>query len=77
MKFRCVSIVALPARLQPVISLIRIDLGDATSSFSAQNSTDLFDRWPPLAPATGLATNGTYSDLLGRAFRVGSRMPTW
>ena len=38
------------------------------------NVTNLFDRWPLLVPETGLAANSTYSDLLGRAFRVGIRM---
>ncbi len=38
------------------------------------NVTNLFDRWPILLPETGLAANTTYSDLLGRAFRVGVRM---
>ena len=37
------------------------------------NVTNLFDRWPILLPETGLAANSTYSDLLGRAFRVGVR----
>ena len=38
------------------------------------NVTNVFDRWPLLVPETGLAANSTYSDLLGRAFRVGIRM---
>ncbi|WP_084579957.1 TonB-dependent receptor plug domain-containing protein [Sphingomonas azotifigens] len=37
------------------------------------NVTNLFDRDPILLPETGLAANSTYSDLLGRAFRVGFR----
>lgn len=37
------------------------------------NVTNLFDRWPMLLPETGLAANTTYSDLLGRSFRVGVR----
>lgn len=37
------------------------------------NVTNLFDRWPLLLPETGLAANSTYSDLLGRQFRVGVR----
>ncbi|KQN91980.1 TonB-dependent receptor [Sphingomonas sp. Leaf67] len=40
------------------------------------NVTNLFDRWPLLLPETGLAANPTYSDLLGRRFRVGIRMQT-
>lgn len=38
------------------------------------NVTNLFDRWPILLPETGLAANTTYSDLLGRSFRVGMRL---
>lgn len=38
------------------------------------NVTNLFDRWPILLPETGLAAQTTYSDLLGRAFRVGVRL---
>ena len=40
------------------------------------NITNLFDKWPILLPETGLAANTTYSDLLGRAFRVGFRVRT-
>ncbi|WP_371414115.1 TonB-dependent receptor plug domain-containing protein [Sphingosinicella sp. CPCC 101087] len=38
------------------------------------NVTNVFDSNPILLPETGLAANSTYSDLLGRAFRVGVRM---
>ena len=38
------------------------------------NVTNVFDAWPILLPETGLAANSTYSDLLGRAFRVGVRL---
>ncbi len=38
------------------------------------NVTNLFDADPILLPETGLAVNSTYSDLLGRAFRVGVRL---
>lgn len=38
------------------------------------NVTNVFDRWPILLPETGLAAQSTYSDLLGRAFRVGVRL---
>jgi outer membrane receptor protein involved in Fe transport len=37
------------------------------------NVTNLFDSTPLLLPETGLAANPTYSDMLGRAFRVGVR----
>lgn len=40
------------------------------------NVTNLFDRDPLLLPEGGLSANTTYSDLLGRAFRVGVRMAT-
>ena len=38
------------------------------------NVTNVFDADPILLPETGLAANTTYSDLLGRAFRVGVRL---
>ena len=38
------------------------------------NVTNVFDADPILLPETGLAANSTYSDLLGRAFRVGVRL---
>ena len=38
------------------------------------NVTNLFDSDPILLPETGRAANSTYSDLLGRAFRVGVRL---
>lgn len=38
------------------------------------NVTNLFDADPILLPETGLAANSTYSDLLGRAYRVGMRL---
>lgn len=37
------------------------------------NVTNLFNRWPLLVPETGNASNTTYSDMLGRQFRVGIR----
>lgn len=37
------------------------------------NVTNLFDRDPPLVPVSGLETNPTYYDYLGRTFRVGFR----
>ena len=53
----------------------KIDMGGAEAQFFV-NVTNLFDRWPLLLPETGLAANPTYSDLLGRSFRVGIRMQT-
>jgi outer membrane receptor protein involved in Fe transport len=38
------------------------------------NVTNVFDSDPIKLPETGLAANSTYSDLLGRAFRVGVRL---
>ena len=38
------------------------------------NVTNVFDSDPILLPETGLAANSTYSDLLGRAYRVGVRL---
>ena len=40
------------------------------------NITNLFNRDPLLLPEGGLSANTTYSDLLGRAFRVGVRLQT-
>ncbi len=40
------------------------------------NVTNVFDRDPMLLPETGLAANSTFSDLLGRTFRIGIRMET-
>lgn len=37
------------------------------------NVTNVFNRWPLLVPETGMAVNTTYSDMLGRQFRVGIR----
>ena len=37
------------------------------------NVTNLFDADPLLLPETGLAANSTFSDLLGRTFRLGVR----
>ena len=53
----------------------KIDMGDAEAQLFF-NVTNLFDRSPLLLPETGLAANSTYSDLLGRQFRVGIRMRT-
>ena len=40
------------------------------------NVTNVFDRWPMLLPEGGLSAEATYSDLLGRTFRIGIRMQT-
>jgi hypothetical protein len=38
------------------------------------NVTNLLNGDPIILPETGLAANSTYSDLLGRTFRVGMRL---
>jgi outer membrane receptor protein involved in Fe transport len=38
------------------------------------NITNIFNKSPLLLPETGLSANSTYSDMLGRQFRVGIRM---
>lgn len=53
----------------------RVKMGSSEAQFFF-NVTNLFNRWPLLVPETGLAANSTYSDLLGRQFRVGIRMRT-
>ncbi|HVJ02805.1 MAG TPA: TonB-dependent receptor, partial [Sphingomonas sp.] len=50
----------------------RIEMGGSRAELFF-NVTNLFNRWPLLVPETGLAANSTYSDLLGRQFRVGFR----
>jgi len=50
----------------------KIAVGRSEAQFFV-NVTNVFDRWPLLVPETGLAANSTYSDLLGRTFRVGVR----
>lgn len=50
---------------------VRIDhRSDAELFF---NVTNVFNKGPMLLPETGLAANSTFSDLLGRQFRVGFR----
>jgi outer membrane receptor protein involved in Fe transport len=48
-------------------------MGDGDGEFFI-NVTNLLDADPIILPETGLAANTTYSDLLGRAFRVGVRL---
>ena len=40
------------------------------------NVINAFDKSPLMLPETGLAANTTYSDMLGRTFRVGFRLRT-
>ncbi len=53
---------------------VRMQSGSQAELFF--NVTNLFDADPLLLPETGLAANSTYSDLLGRQFRVGIRFRT-
>lgn len=50
-----------------------VPFGDNQAQFFV-NVTNLFNRWPLLVPETGMAANTTYSDMLGRQFRVGVRI---
>lgn len=54
----------------------KIRFGTSSEAQFFVNVTNLFDREALLLPETGLAANSTYSDLLGRQFRVGIRMET-
>jgi outer membrane receptor protein involved in Fe transport len=51
----------------------KIKANDKSDAQFFINVTNLFNRWPLLVPETGLAANSTYSDMLGRTFRVGVR----
>lgn len=52
----------------------KVALGGKSEAQFFINVTNVFDREPLLLPETGLAANSTYSDLLGRTFRVGFRV---
>lgn len=54
-----------------VTAKIKVGTSDGQLFF---NITNLFDRDPILLPETGLSANPTFSDLLGRAFRIGVRV---
>jgi len=51
----------------------KIAVGSSSQAEMFFNVTNLFNRWPLLVPETGMAANTTYSDMLGRQFRVGIR----
>lgn len=51
----------------------KVEMGGRDAQFFV-NVNNLFDASPLLLPETGLAANSTYSDLLGRQFRVGVRV---
>lgn len=53
----------------------KINVGKSDGQFFV-NITNLFDKDPILLPETGLSANSTFSDLLGRSFRVGVRFKT-
>lgn len=53
----------------------KIKVGESDGQFFL-NVTNLFDKDPILLPETGLSANSTFSDLLGRSFRVGVRFKT-
>jgi outer membrane receptor protein involved in Fe transport len=52
----------------------KVGFGSNSEAQFFLNVTNLFDADPLLVPETGLAANSTYSDLLGRTFRVGFRI---
>jgi len=52
----------------------RVKVNNTSDAEFFVNVTNLFNRWPLLVPETGLAANTTYSDMLGRTFRVGVRI---
>ena len=51
----------------------KIKVGTASEAEFFFNVTNLFDANPLLLPETGLAANSSFSDLLGRTYRVGVR----
>jgi len=54
----------------------KIDMAGGAKGEVFLNVTNLFNRDPILLPEGGLSANSTFSDLLGRAFRVGVRLRT-
>lgn len=54
----------------------RINFGEKSTARFFFNVTNVFNKKPLLLPETGLAANSTYSDMLGRQFRVGVRLET-
>lgn len=51
----------------------KVKSGDRTVGQFFINVTNVFNKSPLILPETGLAANSTYSDMLGRQFRVGFR----
>lgn len=54
-------------------AVARINVVDGSSSELFFQVTNVFDADPIVLPETGLAANSTYSDLLGRTYRIGIR----
>ena len=52
----------------------RFDVAGSGEGQFFVNVSNLFDSDPLLLPEGGLSANSTYSDLLGRSFRVGVRL---
>lgn len=52
----------------------KVRFGGASEAQLFFNVNNLFDRDPMVLPETGLAANSTYSDLLGRQYRIGFRL---
>lgn len=52
----------------------KVSISDSSEAELFFNVTNLFNAWPLLVPETGNASNTTYSDMLGRQYRVGIRM---
>lgn len=52
----------------------KVKFRDSSEAEIFFNVTNLFDADPLLLPETGLAANSTFSDLLGRTYRVGVRI---
>jgi iron complex outermembrane recepter protein len=53
---------------------VKFDVGGDKDGEFFVNVTNVFNRGALKLPETGLAANSTYSDLLGRTFRVGMRL---
>ena len=51
----------------------KVTVDDRTSGQFFINVTNVFNKSPLILPETGLAANSTYSDMLGRQFRIGFR----
>ena len=54
-------------------AVAKIDLAQGSETEVFFQVTNVFDADPIILPETGLAANSTYSDLLGRTFRLGVR----